>query len=158
MEYLMRTKSRWGKKKLPSNCKTIYLQYFVTLFHVCVGYYLDTPLAEWNSLQPVSPSWGVHDMVEAAGLCTMGPGCLLPTRLNGSVSWGGKTGLNRIYLPSFVLSPNLMPLSQLLQDEASFFYPTSLAWLLRSRFVVLSVFLYIQRALGLVYVVQFHFH
>lgn len=63
-------------------------------------------------------------MVEAAGLCTMGPGCLLPTRLNGSVSWGGKTGLNRVYLPSFVLSPNLMPLSQLLQDEASFFFPS----------------------------------
>lgn len=97
MEYLMRTKSRWGKKKLLSNCKTIYPQYFVTLFRVCFGYCLDAPLAEWNSLQPVSPSWAVHDMVQAAGLCTLGPGCPLPASLSGSVSWGGKTGLNRIF-------------------------------------------------------------
>lgn len=103
----MRTKSRWGKKKLLSNCKTIYPQYFVTLFHVCFGYYLDTPLAEWNSLQPVSPSWAVNDMVQAAGLCTLGPGCPLPTRWSGSVSWGGKTGLNRVYLRTFCLFTNL---------------------------------------------------
>lgn len=62
-------------------------------------------------------------MVEAAGLCTLGSGCPLPTRLSGSVSWVGKTGLNRVFLPGFVLSRALMPLSQLLQDETSFFFP-----------------------------------
>lgn len=40
-----------------------------------------------------------------------------------SLSWGGKTGLNRVYLPGFVLSPTLMPLLQLLQDETSLFFP-----------------------------------
>lgn len=156
MEYLMRTKSRWGKKKLLSNCKTIYLQYFVTLFHVGFGYYLDTPLAEWNSLQPVSPSWGVHDMVEAAGLCTLRPGCLLPTWLNGSISWGGKTGLNLFICLVLSYHQPWCPFLNYFRMRQASFSPTSLAWLLRSRFVVLSVFLYIQRAL--VYVVQFHFH
>lgn len=61
-------------------------------------------------------------MVEAEGLCTLGPGCLPFTSWSGSVSWGGKTGLNRVYLPGFVLSPTLMPLLQLLQDETSFFF------------------------------------
>lgn len=63
-------------------------------------------------------------MVEAAVLCTLEPCCPLSTRLSGSVSWCGQTGLNGVNLPGSVRLPTLMPLSQLLQDETSFFFPS----------------------------------